>query len=113
KFIIPREKVLWLKQEMEGHWSRGSMTVDEFIDHFDFDCSVPTLNTAFKREGIGHFWAAEKKFLILKNMRERDEYCRTLKDGMSWILLQYKNILYSDACHFAHNMRRKKKCYRR
>ncbi|KAF8863573.1 hypothetical protein BDZ45DRAFT_685821 [Acephala macrosclerotiorum] len=46
-------------------------------------------------------------------MRERDEYCRTLRDGMGWILPQYKNVLYSDAYHFAHNMRRKKKCYRR
>lgn len=98
---------------MEGHWGRGSMTSQELIDFYGLECCPQTLLNSFRREGIGHFWAAEDKYLTPANMRAREDHCRVLRDKMGWRLPQYKKVLYSDACHFAVNQRRKKKCWRR
>ena len=47
------------------------------------------------------------------NMKERDTFCRTLRDEKKWKLAEYKKVLYSDACHFAVNQRKRSKCWRR
>jgi hypothetical protein len=64
--------------DMERHRGKSSMTTQELIDYFDLDCCDQTLLNAFKREGIGYFWAAENKYPTLKNMREREDFCRGL-----------------------------------
>jgi hypothetical protein len=113
EFKISREKVLEIEADMDGHWGRGSMTTQELIDLYDLDCCPQTLLNAFRREGIGHFWAAEDKYLTDKNMDDREEFCRELRDVKKWRLPQYKKVLYSDACHFAVNQQTKKKVWRR
>lgn len=112
-YKLSREKVLEIEADMEGHWGRGSMTSQELIDFYGLECCPQTLLNSFRREGIGHFWAAEDKYLTPANMRAREDHCRVLRDKMGWRLPQYKKVLYSDACHFAVNQRRKKKCWRR
>ena len=113
EYKISREKVLEIETDMDGHWGRGSMTLEELVDWYDLDCHPKILLNSFRREGIGHFWAAEDKYLTNKNMDEREEFCRELGDEMGWRLPQYKKVLYSDACHFAVNQRKKKKVWRR
>ncbi|CZR58839.1 uncharacterized protein PAC_08731 [Phialocephala subalpina] len=57
KYSISRETVLAIEKDMDGHWGR-------------------TLINAFKREGIGHIWAAEDKYLTPENIEERESFCR-------------------------------------
>jgi transposase len=73
-YKISREKVLEIERDMDGSWGRSSMTSQELIDYYDLNCWPQTLLNSFRREGIGHFWAAQDKFLTQKNKDERKEY---------------------------------------
>ena len=75
------------------------METQELIDLYELNCVPQTLLNAFKREGIGHFWAAESKYLTPANRKERETYCKTLRDVKKWKLPQYQKVLYSDASH--------------
>jgi hypothetical protein len=79
-YAISREIILQIEKDMEGHWSRGSMSLEELIEYYGLKCTSTTLLNAFRREGIGHFWAAEDKYLTQKNMRGREDFCKELRD---------------------------------
>ncbi|KAH7378608.1 hypothetical protein BKA64DRAFT_545324, partial [Cadophora sp. MPI-SDFR-AT-0126] len=113
KFKISTEQVLAIEADMDGQWGIGSMTTSELIEFYGLDCCDQTLLNSFRREGIGHFWAAQSKFLTPDNRAARESFCRTLRDEKNWRLPQYKKVLYSDASHFAVNQRKKVKAWRR
>ncbi|KUJ07356.1 uncharacterized protein LY89DRAFT_544882, partial [Mollisia scopiformis] len=113
RYSISREQVLAIEEDMDGHWSRGSMTAAELVEHYQLGCVPQTLINAFKREGIGHYWAAESKYLTPNNMKERNTFCRVYRDDKGWKLPQYKKVLYSNTCHFAVNQRKRQKVWRR
>lgn len=113
EFKIPDEKVLEIEKDMDGDWGRGSMTSEELIQEYNLDCWPQTLLNAFKRVGIGHFWAAQDKFLTQKNKDERKTYAYEVHNVLKRRLPQWKKVLFSDACHFAVNQARKKKVFRR
>jgi hypothetical protein len=48
------------------------METSEIIDYYDLNCCDQPLLNSFRREGIGHFWAAQSKYLTEKNMIERE-----------------------------------------
>jgi hypothetical protein len=38
KYKITREQVLQIEADMEGHWGKSSMTIQELIDFYGLDC---------------------------------------------------------------------------
>lgn len=105
--------MLEIEAEMDGQWGIGSMTTEELIEYYGLDCCDQTLLNAFRREGLGHFWAAESKFLTPANMKTRQDFYLTLRDEKGWRTPQYKKVLYSDVSHLAVNQRKKAKAWRR
>jgi transposase len=108
-YKISTEKVLEIERDMDGSWGKSSMTSEQIIDEYDLNCWPQTLLNAFRRVGVGHFWAAQYKFLTQKNKDERKEYCHEQHEVKKRRLSYWKKVLFSDASHFAVNQTKKKK----
>jgi hypothetical protein len=57
-YAISTEKVLEIERDIDSSWGKSSITSEEIIDYYDLDCHPKTLLNAFRRVGVGHFWAA-------------------------------------------------------
>lgn len=73
---ISRERILEIEADMDDDWGKGSMEAHQIIDEYDLDCTPTTLYNSFKREGVGHFWAAQDKFLTAKNQKGKEGVLR-------------------------------------
>lgn len=98
-YKIDTETVLKMEKEMNGNYALGSLTVQELIDHFQLHCAPQTLINAFKRKGIGHFKAAQKKFLTIGHKERRECFCKTLRQHKGWTQDDLNYILFSDEAH--------------
>lgn len=115
EYKISEGMVLQIAKDMENDWGKSSLTTQEIIDEWDLDCCETTLLNAFKRYGIGHFWAAQCKFLTQKNKDIRKDFAAAniaAHEKLEHPADYYKNIVYSDACHFAVNQTRTRKVFR-
>jgi hypothetical protein len=93
------------------------MTSQDIIDEWDLRVYEQTLLNSFRRFGIGHFWAAQTKFLSKANKDTRLARALQHKEQSkakkyAHIEDYYKKILYSNACHFAVNQAKTKKVWR-
>ncbi|CCD47110.1 hypothetical protein BofuT4_P040120.1 [Botrytis cinerea T4] len=112
KYKISWKTVLEAEADMNGKWHRGSMETQELLNFYYFDCVVNTLEAAFERGGWVPLGCAEE-VLLQSNIEEREEFGHNLHDKMSWALNNHQHVLYSNACHFESNQRKKKKVHRR
>jgi len=76
---IDRKTVLKMEKEMDGNWRLGSSALEVTLEKYKIKAWPSTLNRVFKREGIRHYMAIQKKFLTIKHKKRRETFCKVKK----------------------------------